>query len=382
MNSPYQRIDLSSNSFNKNEPDNSIPLDVLLYSNYIKYDKLKELTSFQFANSNENTLNIYIDMYTILRPLYKRNLIQNSSIFASMILNLAAHMRAYYWTRHRVATNIYIIMSSNSIVLTKECCMVPEWNITDSFIPNPKRDEILKWNNQLMRLLVPYFPNLYFIEASVESSVIISHLIRTNNNQYPNVILTKDLMCWQIPALDSNTCIFRPRKSKDQDTSFCVNQFNVFNQWKTIATHSSGDSETPLPSDMLSLYIALTSFSARGLKSYYSPRMAINKILELLSEQKIRYGYNSPEAIKKVLLSIDYKKDDYTGSNHITNNLYNRYNMVDLYRLTNIYEQLPESQNRSWDYHKTDPESIREINDKFFINNPIDIIRLMDNPGV
>ena len=101
MNSPYQRIDLSSNSFNKNEPDNSIPLDVLLYSNYIKYDKLKELTSFQFANSNENTLNIYIDMYTILRPLYKRNLIQNSSIFASMILNLAAHMRAYYWTRHK-----------------------------------------------------------------------------------------------------------------------------------------------------------------------------------------------------------------------------------------------------------------------------------------
>ena len=137
MNSPYQRIDLSSNSFNKNEPDNSIPLEVLLYSNYIKYDKLKELTNFQFANSNENTLNIYIDMYTILRPLYKRNLIQNSSIFASMILNLAAHMRAYYWTRHRVATNIYIVMSSNSIVLTKECCMVPEWNITDSFIPNP-----------------------------------------------------------------------------------------------------------------------------------------------------------------------------------------------------------------------------------------------------
>ena len=41
----------------------TVSLDALLYCNFIKYDKLKELTLTQFANSNSNELNIYIDMY-------------------------------------------------------------------------------------------------------------------------------------------------------------------------------------------------------------------------------------------------------------------------------------------------------------------------------
>lgn len=372
MNSPYQRIDLTSDSFNK-DSYNNIPIESVLYSNYIRYDKLKELTLNQFANSNENNLNIYIDMYTILRPLYKRNLIENSSIFVSTILNLAAHMRSYYWTRHGVATKIYIVMTNNSNRLSQEFNMFPEWNISDEFIPNPKRDEILKWNIQLLRLLVPYFPNLYFIEGTVEPSVMIFNLIRTNDNSHPNVILTKDLMSWQIPALDFNSCIFRPRKSKDQDTSFCVNQFNVFDQWRSTVNHSTTSLDVVLPPDMLSLYIALTSFKKRGLNSYFSSKVAIIYIWKLIQDQKIKLGYNSSDAIKNILVSLDKQN---------SNMLYYRYNVVDLLRLTNIYSTLPESNNRSWDYHKIDPISIKEINDKYFIHNPIDIIKLMDNPGV
>jgi hypothetical protein len=54
--------------------------------------------------------------------------------------------------------------------------------------------------------------------------------------------------------------------------------------------------------------------------------------------------------------------------------------MVDLNRLTMIYSNSPEANDKSWDYHKIDPDSIKEINDKYFINTPIDIIKLYDNP--
>ena len=54
--------------------------------------------------------------------------------------------------------------------------------------------------------------------------------------------------------------------------------------------------------------------------------------------------------------------------------------MVDLNRLTMIYSNSPEANDKSWDYHKIDPDSIKEINDKYFINNPIDIIKLYNNP--
>jgi hypothetical protein len=372
-NSPYQRIDLTSDGFNKNEPANNIPIESILYSNYIRYDRLKELTLRQFAYSNENILNIYIDMYTIMRPLYKRNYIYESSIFASTILNLAAHLRSYYWSRHKVATNIYIIMTNNSNCLANEFAMYPEWNMNDCFIPNPKRDEILKWNIQLLRLLIPYFPNLYFIEGTVEPSVMIYNLIRTSNTSHPNVILTKDLMSWQIPALDLNSCIFRPRKSKDEDTSFCINKINVYGQWRHTVNNSRSSMEVNLPSEMLSLYIALTSFKKRGLSSYFSPKTALAYMSKLVQDNQIQYGYNSSDAIKNVLVSIDKNK---------SKTLYHRYNVVDLVRLTNIYSTLPESHNRSWEFSKIDPISIKEINDKFFIRNPIDIIKLMDNPGV
>ena len=367
----YRKIDLSSDNFNKDTPPNTIPIEVILYSEYIRYDRLKELTLTQFMNSKEDKLNIYIDMYTILRPLYKRNLIENSSIFASTILNLAAHMRSYYLTRHRVTTNIYIVMTNNSNGSIQECGMFPEWSICDHFIPNPKRDDIIKWNIQLLKLLTPYFPNLYFIEGTVEPSVMIYNLIRNNNNGYPNVILTKDLMSWQIPALDFNSCIFRPRKYKDNDTSFLVNKNNVFNEWKEYVNNSTSHSSIILPSEMLSLYIALTSFRKRGLKAYFSPKVATAYIYKLIQDRKIKLGYNSSDAIKNVLISLDKNN---------SNILYYRYNAVDLLRLTNIYSTLPESQNRSWDYHKIDPESIKEINDKYFVKNPIDIIKLMDNP--
>lgn len=382
MSSPYQRIDLSTGFPKKDNPVDNIPIEVILYSNYIRYDRLKELTLTQFTNSDANELNIYIDMHTMIKSIYNRNILGNSSIFASMILNLCSHMRAYYWTRHQVATNIYIVMTSNSTVLSQEACMVPEWNTTDKLTPNPTRDQVLLWNIQLLKLLVPYFPRLYFINGTVESAIMIQNLIQTNNNKYPNVILSKDLMTWQIPAMDSNSCVFRPRKSKDEDTSFCVNQFNVFNEWRHTINHSTVQPEVILPPEMLSLYIALTSFKTRGLSAYYSPKEATAILWNLAQERKIVLGYNSSDAILKVLRSVERKKEYMKDFESFNNNLYYRYNLVDLQRLTSIYNNMPEAHDRSWCYNKVDPVSIKEINDKYFINNPIDIIRLYENPGI
>lgn len=380
MNSPFQKYNGYSGLSNKSNPLDTIPIESIIYSNFIRYDKLRELTLNQFSNSNANQLNIYIDMYTMIKSIYDRNLIHEGSLFASMILNLAAHMRSYYWTRHQVSTNIYIIMTSNSNTVSPEPAMVPEWGESIKFITDPKRSEILKWNIQLLKLLVPYFPRLHFIYGSVESSIMINNLIRQNNNRYPNIILSKDLMTWQIPSLDFNSCVFRPHKSKNEDLSFCVNRQNVFEMWRHTVNHSKTQSSVVLPPEMLSLYIALTSFKNRGLNSYYSSRTVPSMLWKLVEDRKISLGYNSPEAISKVLRSLEMKKDYLKEFESYTNNLLYRYNMVDLNRLTMIYSNSPEANDKSWDYHKIDPDSIKEINDKYFINTPIDIIKLYDNP--
>lgn len=361
----------------------TVSLDALLYCNFIKYDKLKELTLTQFANSNSNELNIYIDMYSMIKPLYNRTILGDNTLFTSFILNLAAHMRSYYMTRHNVITNIYIIFTSNTSILTQEISMVPEWNITDinKYIQNDNRIRLINWNVQLLQLLVPCFPRLYFVNGTAEPAVMIMNLINKNTNKIiPNVVVTKDKFSWLIPTIDNNSCIFRPRKTKDSDESYCINHSNVFNEWRSSINRNIGAPEIILPPEMLSLYIAYTNFKQRGLNSYYSPREAIRRIWKLVQDNKIRLGYNSPEAISSVLLN-ECKKCSYQYDfEKFSNNLYYRYNMVDLNRLTTIYSTTPEASNMSWCYSKIDDNSIKEINDKYFIKNPIDIIRLLKHP--
>ena len=377
-------VSLSSltNQNYKSSPMDNIPLDSLLYSNFIRYDRMKELTLTQYANSSAEELNIYIDMYSLIRPLYKRTILGDNTIFTSFVLNLAAHMRAYYMTRHSVTTNIYIVFTNNMSILTQEVSMVPEWNITDQgkLIPDINRDNLINWNVELLKLLVPCFPRIYFITGTVEPAVMIQNLINRNNNGCPNLILTKDKMSWQIPAYDSNSCVFRPRKAQNEDTSFCVNHLNVFDEWRHSVNKTSPPPEIILPPEMLSLYIAYTSFKQRGLSAYYSPSEAIRRIWNLVNNKKISLGYNSPEAISKVL-NKEQKVKEYTQDfERFSNNLYYRYNMVDLVRLTNIYSTMPEANDNSWFFSRIDDVTIKEINDKYFIKNPINIIALCKHP--
>lgn len=364
----------------KHDIQDELDINAILYSNFIRYENLRDLTINQFANSDANEVNIYLDMYSLIRPLYKRTILGDKTIFVSFILNLAAHMRNYYTTRHNVKTNIFIIFTSNTTILTKEVTMAPEWNITDrnKFFDSEMRNEILSINVNILKSIVPYFKDLYFINRTVEPSVIIQSLIDNKQNTCPDIIITSDKMSWQIPALNPDICIFKPLKKSGLDVSYCVNNNNVLYLWRTMVNKSNSEIESLLPSSMLSLYIAFTSFKARGMKSYFTPKVASDKIWNLCNSKKIQFGYNSPDAINKVLRAESKRKKELHEFEAFTNNLAYRYNLVDLRRLTNIYNTMPESLDTSWYYSKNDDFMIKEINDKYFIKNPINIISLMN----
>ena len=75
--------------------DTRINLESLLLSHYIKYDKLFELCNLSLSNISSNTVDIYIDLYDILKRIYTTNIRANKKfVIVSSIINLAAHYRA------------------------------------------------------------------------------------------------------------------------------------------------------------------------------------------------------------------------------------------------------------------------------------------------
>jgi hypothetical protein len=50
-----------------------------------------------------------------------------------------------------------------------------------------------------------------------------------------------------------------------------------------------------------------------------------------------------------------------------------RYNAVDLLYQHLLYKQMPESLDYSWLIDLKDPESIRDINNRYFVDNPLDL---------
>lgn len=357
-----------------------VPVEAIIYSYYIKYEELWKLSEQVFASSNSDVLDIYIDFYGMIRSFYNRSLTGVENMYTSMVLNLAAHLRHFYMSRYRVRTNIYIVFTTNSINIT--LTKVPEWNMTDTVnvMMSPQRDKVIGWNREMLKLLCPYFHNVYYLEGTVDPALMIYNRIMRNRQKAncPVMILTKDTFAWQIPSLLPEVAVFRPRKTHTGDTSFAVNQYNVIEQWRRHVKKTELFVESFLHPSMLSLYIAMTSYRERGLKSYYSPKDTLTIINRLLSEGKIKNGYNYPLNISAALQEITKATPSPPGDPYffVRNSMLERYMDIDLSYMYSLYSFKPEAKDDSMYVQKFDMRSVMQINDEFFRENPINIIHL------
>ncbi len=298
---------------------NNTPAPVSLsaaYSHFIRYDRLFEIVSQQFQSSNAKSVNLFIDMYSIIKPLYNINVaIEDPTIFTSIVLNIAGHLRWYFWSRHRVTTRIFITFTTNKIQLAQSLSYSSPFKslyddnrriffrMTEGLMLTPEREQLILQNTNLIKTIVQYLPDVYFILRSVEPALVIKSLLNEKSS-IPNIILSKDLMCWQMSATHYNNFILRPRKTFNEDTSYFVNRDNVLSQWGYTVNrnpHLFDRYSKILPSEYLPLYIALTSYKDRNLTAYYSPSKALQILKELMSEAKLVCGYNSPTAIQSIL---------------------------------------------------------------------------------
>lgn len=213
--------------------DETYSVEQLVTSSYIKYKKLSELIFSSYSGSNCNTINLFIDLNSVLKQLYNGNVWTYKSVgtfeIASSILNMCGHYRSFF-KGLGVYAKIYLIYGLNCPKANNVYVSGYNAKFMQLYIKKPDVTECIERNLNALNLICPYLPEIYFfnIRQCEVSSMIYKLISLNNNNEVENIVISKDpLMLQLIP--EYNVRVLRPLKNKEGDHSFIVDNSNL---WK------------------------------------------------------------------------------------------------------------------------------------------------------
>lgn len=347
--------------------DYKVNLESLLLSYYIRYDRLLNMTMVSLADMQGDTVDVYIDLYDYLKPIYTKNIYANKRfLVVSSIINLAAHIRGFFRTRHRLYTRIYLVYGES--ITDQHKVFYPSFG-DDSFrqtMNYQKNDEFIKSQLQLLKILCGYIPDVYYIERKSNFSMFTFDNIY-KNPALPAVIFTKSRYAYQIPAMLPNAKIFRPKKTKDGDASYIVSKPYIYgNIYNKIIDKDTLNTLSRINPELCSIMLSLTGLPSYGVNSIFNVRTASKMLYNTIEQGRILNEYSSDiDYIYNNISGIEKKIDPVTFKN--------RFNAIDLLYQHRIYNSTAEARDISWQINLDDPKTVQDINNKYFVDNPLDL---------
>lgn len=357
-----------------------VSLEQIVYSNFVRYDVLEKLINSHYGSleyyKSINHLNIFIDMYSIVRRLYGDVFdVPDPNILTSLIVNMCGHYRNFFRNKYATDTTIYIVDSNNCCNLNRKFYQGYNQGYAESVTLNEKVTKLIYHNRQLLGELCSYLPNIEYIATDYETGVMIKHIITTNrisgDNTSPNMIISKDIYLYQLVSdyIKDDVCILRPKKYKGEDSSFIVNPYNVmyyYTKDRSTSEDTILTASNKINYGLLSYLMCITRLPERGIKSIVSIPKIVKLLSKLIDQNIIINGKNTDinrlssllfmeEENQIPAVTIDFRFKaidiDFQYSVFIDSVDARRYNGT----LTNLY----------------DPVSVREINEKHFSSCPI-----------
>lgn len=350
-----------------------LTIERLINSSYVRYNKLVEIVAQAFVGSTANEINIYIDLYSILKGLYSNRsnyVIEDYSSVTSSIINMCAHYREFFRSRYRVESKFFIVYSKNCPYINKQ--FYPNYNKNNEFKMNSNKmvDDMIKNNLELLETLCPYLPDIHFVQGTFETGVIIYDLICREevNNRNPHLVITKDVYNYQLVSMRDNITILRPKKSEGNDVSYYINKNNLYVEYlKSRKTDYTGIPAILSP-ELISLLMTLSSISERNIKSLINIKSALKLLNQNIEQYRILNGYNSDMNNIYNQLNIEKYNIGITTFDH-------RFKAIDINFQHSVFINTPECASISLN-NLYDPENVKMINNKYFKSNPLDLNRL------
>ena len=356
----------------------------ILYGSYIRYDRMYEMTKFAFyGKTDSNSVNVFIDAYSILRSLYTRGLdfmIDDSCVIASCIINLAIHIRAYFETRHHVTSKVYIIYGGARPL--EAFVNYPYYNFRNMAMEdsNDFLKNLVKDNMEIISILCPYLYDIFCIvdyenEFSVITSAIISKdIMEGKDSKTPNIIYSKEALAYQLVAYKPYTFLYRPKKRRNEDCSWVVTKSTLYNAYRHGEIGNKTEINTSVNVGLFSAFQAIAGLSTRNLGSIRSNTQALKDLNNAVANNVITNGYHgntifysSPNMFEKM----------YRGTKFDWIAMTNHFAAIDLLYQTSLYETKPESRAmRTSIINLYNPQEVRNINDTYFQKYPLDLNRV------
>lgn len=337
------------------------------------------MSMFAFRPEYGDRANIFIDVKSILKSLYARGtglVIKDSCAIASCIINLAIHLRAYFESRHRVSTKVFIIYGeARPDICLKAYPRYNEKNILteDS---NLLLKGLIKDNLNMIKLLCPYLHDFFYIEDSGnEFSVITSSLInRLNEPQVPSIVYSKDIMSYQLVAFKPRTFLFRPKKKFNDDCSWVVTKSTLYNAYRYGELGITKQYETSLSVKMFSIYLTIAGVKSRSIDSIKNANTTAKFLEQAVANNIFSTGYNSsaifctkPNPFEILFQGTNVRSDDIMA----------RFSVIDLLYNTMLYESSLEYKGVvEGIINLYNPDEVRYINNMYFQEYPLDLNRV------
>ena len=356
----------------------------VMYGQFIKYDRMYEMTKYALYGANTNSVNIYIDAYSLLIKMYRLGStlqIDDSCSIASSLINLAIHLRAYFESRHRISSKVFIIYGGARPINIMGT--MPQYNTKNNLAidSNTYLTNMIMDNLDIMNILTPYLHEIYsVIDYTNEFSTIVSYLIDNidrdkGEKRPPNIIYTKDTLAYQLVAFKPFTFLYRPRKSYMSDNSWVVTKSTLYNAYRNGELGLKTVINTDLHVHMFSIYQAVSGVRSRSIQSIISANKTIKKLEGAVANNVFINGYNAsalnntvPNPFEELFRdnpSIDYHE------------VQERFNIIDLPHQTMIFKSLPEANNVfSNIVDLYNPDEVKSINNKYFQRYPLDLNRV------
>ena len=353
-------------------PDYKANINSVLGSYYIRYDSMLRLNNAILQGYQNNEIDVYVDLKNMLKKLYSVEVYSNQKFsICAAIINLAAHIRGYYRTRHSLWARIYLVYGEDSAFNhTQYYQYFSDEDLRENSLNKNTNEEFINSQLELVKILCAYINEVYYVRKKSDFSMFTYDNIIENGKDRINVIISKSKYTYQIPVFANNTVLFRPVKTVSDngllDTSFLVTK----NTALVLANNKSKNQDiVHINPELIGLFWALNGLSEKHVHSLVNITRAVKMILDACKSGKILNAYNSdPVYVFNNLLNLYTIIDANTFSY--------RFYAIDLITQYRIYKNSVESKDYSWKIDLQDPETVKQISSKYFVDNPLDLLNL------
>ena len=344
-------------------------IDNAIYWQFVKYAALDKIINKEYSDSNSDKINVYIDLYQMLATTCRFTRLQNIYSISAGIINYCAHIRRFF-KRINVYANIALIYNDGTMSTIKP--YIPEFNsVYEKRIANNNRiKEAFEKNVDLLKILIPYLPNIYLRVGSTDSTIIIYDMIRRKMmGVAPTIVISNSQYMYQLPQLAKSVRVIRKMgtvQGKDNTHAYnnknCMEAYMYGTRLKNVMSNFNQNT--------LSTLMTIIGVPKLGIKSMgYNYKSAIDIC------NSIPMGYeHDVDTVSNTYLMYNEKHSKGKKQSRPSVDIFtNRFMGMDLIYQYSLYKLLPEYNELDFLKNLEDKQSVHSINATYYDNCQLDL---------